>query len=227
MRPSTVRAALVLTSFFATAGVATADPFTVDLVAGTTGVGPQVRVPLSGGTTLRVGAGALTFGRNSTFSNNVIDARVNLALNETVNIRTGVVSIERMNAHGLGIVGGVFLNGNGVHAVSVPTDSTVTIGGTTYTQAGAGVIYTDVSWNRIAPYLGVRLAPTSLHGAFLEVGGYYQGAANVTFSATGAIAANQSKFQPYYDSETAQLRRELAPVQVYPVVTVGIPLLRR
>ena len=204
-----------------------ADGPSLDAVAGTTGAGAAIRVPVRNGTAVRVNLGTASFGRTATFENRVINADVHLALDERVMIRTSSLTVERMSKRGLGVVGGVVLNNTSIHAISVPTDSTVTINGATYSQAGAGVIFTDVHWSKLAPYLGIRIAPPSLHGAALELGGYYQGAARVDFSATGAIAANQSSFQPYYDDEARQLRTALAPVKVYPVVQLSIPLLRR
>jgi hypothetical protein len=41
-----------------------------------------------------------------------------------------------------------------------------------------------------------------------------------------AIAANVAKFQPYFDEGRRQLRTELAPVALYPVVQVGIRIPR-
>lgn len=217
-----------LVLLFASVGPARADIVGFEAAAGTTGVGGGVRLNLPmTGTTLRLSGGALNFSRNSTYENRVINADVNLALRGTAQIRTVGLTLERMNPWGFGLVGGVYLNNNSIHAVSVPIDSSVVINGATYTQQGAGMVYTDVHWNRVAPYLGFRFAPRALHGAYLEAGGFYQGRARVNFSATGAIAANQSSFQPYYDEETRQLRAELAPVQVYPVFQVGIPLFHR
>jgi hypothetical protein len=211
----------------ALASTESAESITAGPTIGTTGIGGTIRVPLKNGVALRLTGGTATVGRTSSFQNRVIDVDVHLALDERIMVRTLGLTLEKMGRHGLGIVGGFYNNGNGIRAVSIPTDSTVTIKGTTYSQADAGKIFTDVRWNRFAPYLGVRIAPSKLGGAFLEMGGYYQGASQVQFSATGAIAANQSSFQPYYDDETRQLRGALAPVRVYPVVQIGFPLFRR
>lgn len=188
---------------------------------GTTGIGPRAAFTLRDGSQVRIGLSEYTFGRIEGFDNTVLDAQVRLRLDESFRLRNVTLSYERPHTRPLGLVVGLAGNFNRIHATSVPSDSTVVLNGSTISGTQAGVIFTDVTWNRIAPYVGVHLERPGGPGLYAEAGVFYQGTARVNFDATGQIRDNQKKFQPYYDAETKILRRELSPVQFYPVLDVG------
>lgn len=206
---------------------AAAEPAALDLSAGTLGVAASISRSVGSGTRLRFTYGTVAFGRTEQFDNLVIDVTARLKLTESFRVRTAGLYAERTLRGGpFAAVVGVVDNLNHISAVSVPADQSITIAGVVYPQANAGVIMTEIGWARIAPYLGIAFAPRSPRRlAFVgEIGGIIQGHANVDFSATGAILANQAKFQPYYDDERRQLTAELAPVQIYPVIQAGLRL---
>lgn len=199
----------------------------IDLTAGSLGVAGSISRSIGAGTRLRFTYGTVTFGRTEQFENLVIDVTARLKLTESFRVRTAGLYAERtLGAGPLSLVFGVVDNLNHISAVSVPADQSITIDGVVYPQADAGVITTEIAWARIAPYVGIAFGPRHPRRlAFIgEVGGIFQGRANVNFSATGAILANQAKFQAYYDDERRQLTAELAPVQIYPVIQAGLRL---
>jgi hypothetical protein len=201
-----------------------ADEPSVTLSVGTGGVSASISRPVAAQTTLRLTYGTLQFKRSEQFDNVVIDVTARLRLNETFKIQNAGLYVERTLHGPFSIVGGVVDNLNHISAVSVPSDQSITIGGVVFPQATAGVIFTEIGWNHISPYIGFAYAPktgarTSLYA---EAGAYYQGKAHVDFNATGAILANQAKFQKYYDDERRQLTAQLAPVQLYPVIQLGV-----
>lgn len=192
---------------------------------GTSGFGVSVAKEVRPGTTVRLEAGTAAFGRSELFDNTVIDVQARLRLNESFRIRAAGAYLERrLRNSPLALVGGAVLNGNSISAVSVPSDQSVTISGVVYSQSAAGLIFTNVYWARVAPYLGaaLRMPARGRFVPYAELGGYYQGKARVDFNATGAILANQAQFQKYYDNERSQLTAELAPVQFYPVARFGV-----
>jgi len=208
------------------AAPAAADP-AVDLSAGTLGLAASIDRPLSAGTTLRFTYGTWQFSRSDAFDNVVIDVSAHLRLNESFRVQNAGFYLERHAGGPFALVGGAILNLNSIDAVSVPSDQSLTIGGVVYPQNTAGVILTHIRWNRVAPYLGISISPPAPAGRlalFAQVGAYYQGKARVAFDATGAILANQTTFQNYYNNERAQLTAELAPFQFYPVVQLGVRL---
>jgi hypothetical protein len=198
----------------------------IDLSAGTLGLSAALVQPIGPATDLRVAYGDFEFTRTQNFSNLVIDVIANLSVRESYRVRTFGIYADHLVGRGFHVSGGLIYNLNRIGGVSVPTDSSVVIGGTTFSQKDAGQIFTVVRWPALAPYLGVGFVSTSNRRKgivlFGEAGAYYEGRARVEFSATGAIAANVLKFQPYFDEGRRQLTTELAPVAVYPVVQVGL-----
>ncbi len=202
----------------------------LDLSAGTLGLSAGLVQPVGAETDVRFVYGDASFTRTDHFSNLVIDVTANLAVHEKIRTQTAGIYVDRSLHHGpFHVTAGAIYNLNTVSGTSIPTNTTVVIGGASFSQADAGVIFTTVRWPALAPYLGIGFAPP--HGPhrigfFADAGVYYQGRPRVEFSATGAIEANVAKFQPYFDEGRRQLTTELAPAQVYPVVQIGarIPL---
>lgn len=199
----------------------------LDLSVGTLGIAGGIVEALGPATDARLTYGDVAFGRTQNFGNLVIDVTANLTVHESFRLRTVGLFADRV-LHGgpLHVSAGIIYNLNQVNGVSVPTDSSIVISGITYSQATAGRIYTVVRWPALAPYLGIGFGPPlrTARGAHLfgDIGAYYQGKSRVEFSATGAIAANYAKFQPYFDERRRQLQAELAPVAVFPVAQLGL-----
>lgn len=201
-----------------------ADP-SIDVSFGTLGAAASVSRALDNGTTLRFTYGTWQFARSANFDNQVIDVSARLRLAESFRVQNAGFYAERRLRGPVALVAGVVLNLNAIDAVSLPSDQSVTIGGVVFPESTAGVIFTHIRWNPVAPFLGITLTPTrpAAHPTFFaQIGAYYQGKARVAFDATGAILANQATFQPYYDNERAQLTSELGPFQLYPVVQLGM-----
>jgi hypothetical protein len=209
---------------FALDAPARADESSVTLSVGSGGIAASYGRPIGPGTTVKVTYGTLQFKRSEQFDNVVIDVVARLRLNETFRISNAGVYVER-SLHGpFSVVGGIVANLNHISAVSVPSDQSITISGVVFPQDTAGVVFTEIGWNRVSPYIGFAYAPktSARTSLYAEAGAYYQGQAHVEFNATGAILANQAKFQKYYDDERRQLTAQLAPVQIYPVIQVGM-----
>ncbi len=128
----------------------------------------------------------------------------------------------------MSLILGAIANENRINAVSVPADSSILINHYVYSAAKAGQIFTNVKWTPYDPYIGLSFesAPHRRHSLSLvgQVGAFYEGKAKVTFDSNGAIKANQASFIRYYNTLERQLTVELAPVQVYPVIQLGLRL---
>jgi len=216
---------LIATAFFA-ASVASADPLSLDVGAGTMGVSAGVIDATGSASDVRLTFGTFTFTRSQQFSNLVIDVVANLGIAERLRAQTLGLYVDRDLRGTFHLTGGLIYNQNRGDGTSVPQNSSVIIDGVSYSQRDAGVIYTTVTWPALAPYLGIGFGPRARDrrrfAMFGEAGAYYQGPAHVAFSATGAIEANYTKFQPYFDEGKRQLTTLLAPVQVYPVLQIGV-----
>jgi hypothetical protein len=206
--------------------VARASEPAVDLSVGTSGISAGIEQPVGPATDVRLSYGVLDFTNTQSFSNLVIDVTANLSVHEAFHVRTLGLYADHTIHGSFYATAGLVYNLNQINGTSVPTGSSVVIDGVVYPQASAGVIYTVVRWPAIAPYLGIGFGPP-IHGRrhaglFGDAGLYYQGPARVEFSATGAILANYAKFQPYFDEGRRQLTTGLAPVEVYPVIRLGL-----
>ena len=197
----------------------------LEVSLGTLGIAGAFVQPTGPATDLRLAYGGVDFTLTASFSNLVIDVTANLAVHETFHVRSLGLYADHTLHGSFYVTGGLVSNSNRIDGTSIPTDSSVVIDGTSYSQANAGEIFTVVRWPAIAPYLGFGFGPRGKGrraGLFGDAGLYYQGRARVEFSATGAIAANYTKFQPYFDEGRRQLTTDLAPLVVYPVIQVGM-----
>ncbi len=207
---------------------ATAHGTAVDLGAGTLGASLSVSQAIDPNTALRATFGTFDISRNERFNNVVIDVLTNLRLTERFRVQSAGLYLDRSLRSGLHLSAGAVLNGNHIAAVSVPADSSIVINNYVYSAAAAGQIFTDVSWMPVSPYVGFGFAPRSTDrrrvGFVGQFGVYYQGRANVRFDSNGIIKANESNFIRYYNTLRDQLAQELSPVQIFPVIQLGIRL---
>ena len=124
------------------------------------------------------------------------------------------------------ISGGLLLNGNGLSGKAKPSGS-FDIGDKTYTAAEINSINLDVSYNSLAPYLGLGWDTTfgdDEHWGFtFDVGLIYSGAAGVTLGVnhnlTGATA---SDLETQRQKEQNDLQDELNNLEWWPVLSAGI-----
>ena len=216
-------AATVLTC----SAAALADQTDVDLHLGTLGYGPGITVHVDPHTDYRFEYSYFQYKRSDVYSNLVINVTATLQLDQTYRLNNAAFLIDKypFAASPFHITAGAMLNENTIHGVSIPLGSSITINGTTYAQSVAGNVIIDAMWNRIAPYFGIGWGSThakhrlSVAG---DLGVTYQGRVNVNLTATGAIEANESQFQAYFDEEKRQLTSELAPLQLYPVAQIEL-----
>jgi hypothetical protein len=204
-----------------------ADPLAIEASAGTVGAALSVSRAIDPQTAIRLSFGTFGFSRQDAYDNLVIDVQANLRLREQFRVQSGGLFLERSIRSPFHVTFGAIANQNRISAVSVPTASSVVIGGVTYSAARAGEIFTDVNWNHVAPYVGFGFGQSNARRRWslvAEFGAYYEGRAKVAFDSNGAIKANQASFAAYYANLEGQLSRELSPVEVWPTAQLGIRL---
>ena len=125
------------------------------------------------------------------------------------------------------ISGGLLLNGNGLSGKAKPSGS-FDIGDKTYTAAEINSINLDVSYNTLAPYLGVGWDTTfgdHEHWGFtFDVGLIYSGAAGVSLSVSDNLLtpADKSDLETQRQKEQNDLQDELNNLEWWPVLSAGI-----
>lgn len=125
---------------------------------------------------------------------------------------------------------GLYYNNNKFSLTAKPTGGTYTINGQVYQSAEVGSMNSSVSFNKVAPYLGLGWGNPAAQGKgwgmVSDFGVLFQGQPNTTLDATcgAAIAgtAQCANLQASAAAERAKLQNSLSNFKLYPVATVGV-----
>ena len=203
-----------------------ADPISVGAQAGTRGLGLELSKPLSQNVDLRLDYSTLQFNRQINSNNQLYDVTANLILNTRFNLASAGALLDLHHGSSpLSWVVGLIANYNSVYAKTVPVGNSLVYNGVTYDAASAGNVQTYIFWSPLAPYVGIGLNRRwheHQHSAIVgDVGVFYQRAAQVALVPHGVIAVDPAAAK-YLLRLQGQLRDELAPYQLYPVLSVGV-----
>ncbi len=125
------------------------------------------------------------------------------------------------------ISGGLYYNGNKFSMTGVPNaGASYTINGTTYTAAQVGSLTSTVSFNKVAPYVGIGfgdpVSSGSPIGFNLDLGVLYMGTPKSTVTATGAVG--NPALAADIAAEQRKLNDALNKMKFYPVAALGVTL---
>ncbi len=126
---------------------------------------------------------------------------------------------------GFYVTGGFFLNENQASLTATPSEG-IAIGDTVYTPEEVGTLVGDVTFDDTAYFAGLGLTsriPATPIETFVEGGVYFQGAPEVQYTASGLIA-NDPAFLADLDAEAAEVEDELAILETYPAINIGLRL---
>lgn len=168
-----------------------------------TGLGVSLGYELVGGNVvLRAQSGNFTINPNFNANGNAYQGHLNL---NNVLVDAEIHPL----AKSFYVAVGGFINNNNVTASS--TSAGVTIGGTNY---GAGTVNAKVTWQNLAPFVGIGFAP--VHGGFgFDVGAAFQG------NARAAVTTNIAGVAPSdILSAQTQIQNAVNGFTVYPVVSL-------
>jgi hypothetical protein len=105
------------------------------------------------------------------------------------------------------------------------SSASLTIGGTTYSAAELGAVRGDVSFNRIAPYVGIgwgnAFGKEKRWGILSDLGVAFLGKPKVALSATGPIASDPT-FMGDLAREEQELEDDLDILRFYPVFSISL-----
>lgn len=212
-----------LATFAAVAATAHAQQPQLHGEIGTTGVGFHATVPLRDNLNMRLGLGYLGYAYQG--STNDMDYRLKLK----ANTYDALLDWYPSSDSAFRLTAGLAYNGNKVEARGEPNaDGNFMLGGNTYDAASAGDVKGKVSFNKIAPYLGVgwgRGTQKEKGWSFsTDVGVLFQGSARTSLSSSGCSAGPGVCGQLNADlaRESRDLRKEANHFKLYPVLRVGI-----
>lgn len=118
------------------------------------------------------------------------------------------------------LIAGAFANGNNLSASATPA-ANYTLGGTSYTAAEAGSLKTEVTFEDIAPYVGMGydMHATERFTIGFEAGVIFQGSPKLSMTADGTLAADPA-FQAELEAERAAAEAEMADFKYLPVAKI-------
>lgn len=125
---------------------------------------------------------------------------------------------------GFRLTGGLRFNFNQAELTGRPNDD-VTIGDQTFAASDVGVLEGDVSFDPVAPYLGLGYGATLLEGALtigFDLGVMYQGRADVDLDAEGGVLEGDPVLEANLQEEEDDIEDDLADYQFYPVVGLAV-----
>lgn len=191
--------------------------FAAGLGVGTEGVGIQGTTAIIPKTlNLNVGFDYLHLSRSIHTSNVNYTAGVNL--------QGEPITVSWFPFHGgFNLTGGLFINQNGFKVTGTPTGGTYTLNGQTYTASQVGSLTGQTNFNSAAPYVGIGWGDPMDGGRLTftaNVGAIYEGAPNVSLTATGAAA--NPMLASDVQAEQNNVNSKLNGFQWWPVMGVGL-----
>lgn len=120
---------------------------------------------------------------------------------------------------------GLMINNNSFKGEARPVNATVEIGDQTFQTNVAGTLKADVSYDTLAPYVGVGWSNAVNKpglGFAVDLGVMYQGEADVSIKSRGADASVASAIEAELETEEQDVQDELDEYKLYPLVSVGM-----
>ena len=124
--------------------------------------------------------------------------------------------------------GGLMYNDNQSHYTGVPTGGTYTINGVTYNATDIGSLNGSLTFDNIAPYLGIGWGNPVQNGKgwgmVVDIGVLFQGTPKTTLTATclSPIPTVCTSLQSDVAAENAQLQSDVSNYKYWPVGSIGI-----
>lgn len=200
---------------------ATADPLPFGLfvspTVSTLGVGLETGVRLNENFGVRFGGNWLSVDFDRTVDDVDYQAEATLA-------SLGTLVDYHPFRGGFRLSGGVRFNFNNADLTGVPNDD-VTIGNQTFAASDVGTLDGDVSFQTVAPYLGLGYGATLLKGALsigVDLGVMYQGRADVDLDAEGGALAGDAVLEDNLAVEEEDIEDDLDDFLLYPVVGLAV-----
>jgi len=124
------------------------------------------------------------------------------------------------------ISSGVYYNGNGFTGTVTPSlTQTVELNGIIYGASDITKVNTDVTFNKVAPYLGIGWGNDARDkgwGFTFDLGLLYHGKGEATLTAEGIAAGVLTQVNDDLEKEEQNINDDLEDNQFYPVVSLGV-----
>jgi hypothetical protein len=184
---------------------------------GTLGYGLEYSLGISERMTARFGLNAYTYKYNA--DSGAVNYDFKLKLQSLSALADWYPFKEGFRASG-----GLFYNNN--KATLDATGATgYTINGTSYSSAEVGTLQGTVSFNKLAPYIGVGwgnpVAKDKGWGVVFDIGALFQNQPKTSLVATCGTPATCSSLQTAVAAENTKLKNDLSGFRIWPVLSIG------
>lgn len=184
---------------------------------GTLGYGAELNFGSSDSFSARLGLNAFTYKYNGNSSTVNYDFKLQL---QTVSALADWYPFSG----GFRTSAGLLYNNNKVSMTALPTGGNYTIGGATYTSTQIGTMQATMTFNKIAPYLGIGwgnpVAKDKGWGLVTDIGVLFQGSPKIDLVVT--CASTCTNLQANAQAENAKLQSDLSNFKFWPVASIGI-----
>ncbi|MEC4720628.1 hypothetical protein RY831_15800 [Noviherbaspirillum sp. CPCC 100848] len=210
------------------AGLMTATASHADVVGmageiGTTGIGFHASIPLQPNLNARLGLGYLGYS----YSGSTSDMEYKLKLK--ANTYDALLDWYPSADSTFRLTTGLAYNGNKIDVDAQPSAAgSYTVNGRSYSAGSVGQVTGKVSFNKVAPYLGIGWGrPSSREKGWsfsTDIGVLLQGSPRTTLSNNGCAAGAPvcAQFANDLARENDELRDEVKRFKAYPVLRIGV-----
>lgn len=186
---------------------------------GTLGYGLELNLGLSDSVSARLGINTFSYKYNTNSNSINYDFKLQL---QSVSALADWYPFEgsfRTSA-------GVLYNNNKVGLDALPTGGTYTINGRPYTSAQVGSLQGTVSFNKLAPYIGIGwgnpVAKNKGWGLVTDIGVLFQGKPTIDLVVTCTDPSVCTQLQTDATAENTRLQNDLSNFKWWPVASIGI-----
>ncbi|MEO6524577.1 MAG: hypothetical protein ABIN91_23030 [Mucilaginibacter sp.] len=182
-------------------------PLSLQLQAGTQGVGADLRYGLFKRLSLRAGASFIPVSKDNLITLPGFKSDNTASINfYNAHLLADFVPFKGMR--GFRLVGGAAYLYKASGALAVTPVGNYTYGNSTYTPADIGTLNMDVSWKGIAPYAGIGLFksfPNHFFNFNLDLGTYYLTQPSTHVVGTGVLSPN-NQLEPQFNDNLKEYR---------------------
>lgn len=187
----------------------------IDVHASTLGLGAGFSVPYTENISARLNLNKYSYTYQTTSDNVKYDASLKLE-------NIGLLADWHLFSGVTHLTGGVIFNNNEISMIATPVGNYI-FNGMSYTPLQVGTATATVTFDKVAPYLGIGWSGRASKTGFSfksDIGVMYQGSPKAKLTATGA--AGDPALAADLAAAEKKMNADLAGYNIWPVISVGI-----